>query len=83
LGRDLAGTEYRTRPIRDRMSHSAGITMIDGSSGEGQIFRTFWHGAPLSQYQVLCLRSFVARGHRVELFSYDHRSGESGRAMGL
>ncbi len=44
--------------------------MTDGGSGEAQVFRTFWHGAPLNPYQLLCLRSFVARGHRVELFTY-------------
>src|SRR5437763_9619614 len=33
--------------------------------------RSFWHGRPLSAYQVLCLRSFVDRGHTVEVFSYD------------
>ena len=33
--------------------------------------RGFWHGAPLGPYQLLCLRSFVDHGHRVELFIYD------------
>jgi hypothetical protein len=42
-------------------------------SDDGQIFRTFWHGGPLGPYQVFCLRSFVARGHRVEIFSYEDR----------
>jgi hypothetical protein len=45
--------------------------MTAESSNEGQIFRTFWHGGPLSQYQIFCLRSFVARGHRIEVFSYE------------
>ena len=44
---------------------------MNGGSDEGQVFRTFWHGRPLSQYHLLCLQSFVARGHRVEIFSYD------------
>jgi hypothetical protein len=47
--------------------------MPDGSSNEAEVLRTFWHGGPLSQYQVLCLRSFVARGYRVEVFCYDDR----------
>lgn len=34
------------------------------------IMRAFWHGAPLSLYQLLCLRSFIDHGHRVELFTH-------------
>lgn len=33
--------------------------------------RCFWHGSPLSPYQLVGMRSFVDRGHRVELFTYD------------
>ncbi len=33
--------------------------------------RGFWHGSPLSPYQLLSLRSFVDRGYRIELFTYD------------
>ncbi len=33
--------------------------------------RGFWHGSPLGPYQLLCLRSFVDRGHRVEIYTYD------------
>jgi len=36
-----------------------------------QTFRGFWHGSPLGPYQLLCLHSFVAHGHRVEVFTYD------------
>ncbi|MBV9568707.1 MAG: hypothetical protein JO172_11260, partial [Hyphomicrobiales bacterium] len=36
-----------------------------------QTLRSFWHGAAIGTYQLLCLRSFVDRGHRVELFSFD------------
>jgi hypothetical protein len=36
-----------------------------------QTFRGFWHGSSLGPYQLLCLQSFVAQGHRVEVFSYD------------
>jgi alpha 1,4-glycosyltransferase len=53
-----------------RSSDGLGISVTDGASGEGQVFRSFWHGRPLNSYQLLCLRSFVARGHRVELFTY-------------
>ena len=33
--------------------------------------RGFWHGLPLGPCQLLCLRSFVDRGHRIELYTYD------------
>jgi hypothetical protein len=33
--------------------------------------RGFWDGAPLSPYQLVCLRSFVDHGFRVEVFTYD------------
>ena len=33
--------------------------------------RFFWHGSPLGPYQLLGMRSFVDRGHSVELFTYD------------
>lgn len=36
-----------------------------------QTVRTFWQGGPIGVYQLLCMRSFVERGHRVEVFTYD------------
>ena len=33
--------------------------------------RFFWHGSPLGPYQLMGMRSFVNRGHSVELFTYD------------
>ena len=36
-----------------------------------QTLRTFWHGEAIGTYQLLCLRSFLDRGHRIELFSFD------------
>jgi Glycosyltransferase sugar-binding region containing DXD motif/Alpha 1,4-glycosyltransferase conserved region len=46
---------------------------IDANSGDTatEIVRTFWHGPPLDPYRLLCLWSFVSRGHSVELFAYD------------
>ncbi len=31
----------------------------------------FWHGAPLSRLERLCMASFAAHGHPVELYVYD------------
>jgi hypothetical protein len=36
-----------------------------------QVLQTFWHGDVIGPYQLLCLRSFVERGHQVEVFTYD------------
>lgn len=33
--------------------------------------RGFWHGRSLGPYQLVGLRSFADRGHRVELYTYD------------
>ena len=41
------------------------------ASGTPQTLRTFWHGEAIGMYQLLCLRSFVDRGHRIELFSFE------------
>ena len=36
-----------------------------------QTVRTLWHGRSMGAYQLMPLRSFVDRGHRVEVFSYE------------
>jgi hypothetical protein len=41
------------------------------SAAARSTFRSFWHGAPVGPYQLVCLASFVQRGYQVELFSYD------------
>jgi hypothetical protein len=41
----------------------------------GETVRGFWHGSPVGPYQLLCLRSFVDRGHDVEVFTYDDPIG--------
>jgi hypothetical protein len=43
---------------------------LAGGRSKAETLRTFWHGTPLSPYHLFCLHSFVARGHRIELFSY-------------
>ena len=35
------------------------------------VFRSFWHGGPLSPVEVLCINSFLKQGHNFELFSYE------------
>jgi len=37
---------------------------------EPQTLKTFWHGETIGPYQLMCLRSFAASGHHVEVFSY-------------
>jgi len=36
-----------------------------------QTLRSFWHGETIGTYQLLCLQSFVERGHSVELFTFE------------
>jgi hypothetical protein len=50
-------TDVRARPVR--------------AAAAPQTLRTFWHGGPIGPYQLLCLRSFAGRGHRVEVFSFE------------
>ncbi|MBN9086198.1 MAG: hypothetical protein J0J01_04745 [Reyranella sp.] len=50
-------TGVRARPVRAAVAP--------------QTLRTFWHGGPIGPYQLLCLRSFVDRGHRVEVFAFE------------
>ena len=40
-------------------------------TSDPQTLRTFWHGDSIGPYQLLCLRSFVDHGHKVEVFSYN------------
>lgn len=44
----------------------------------GEVFRAFWHGPALTWVARLCLSSFIAGGHDVELFSYAPVSGVPG-----
>ena len=36
-----------------------------------QTLKTFWHGDAINPYQLMCLKSFAAAGHRVEVYSYN------------
>jgi hypothetical protein len=40
-------------------------------AAEPQTLKTFWHGETIGPYQLMCLNSFAASGHRVEVFSYN------------
>lgn len=40
-------------------------------AADPQTVRTFWHGEAIGPYQLMCLKSFAASGHRVEVFSYN------------
>jgi hypothetical protein len=39
------------------------------------IMVTFWAGGDLSHFEQLCLRSFLSKGHEVELYSYERPRG--------
>lgn len=36
-----------------------------------EVFQAFWHGCPLPLLQWACLKSFITRGQRVQLYVYD------------
>jgi hypothetical protein len=36
-----------------------------------QTFQSFWAGGPLTPYESFCLTSFIAHGHRFDLYTYD------------
>jgi uncharacterized RmlC-like cupin family protein len=60
------------RMLRNRVSFPIRQRSAEASSEQAaQEFRTFWTGPPLSTYEELCLRSLLARGQRVRLYSYD------------
>lgn len=40
-------------------------------AADPQTLRTFWHGETIGPYQLMCLKSFAASGHRVEVLSYN------------
>ncbi|HWE06086.1 MAG TPA: hypothetical protein VG274_05210, partial [Rhizomicrobium sp.] len=40
------------------------------ASASPDTVRSFWHGAPLNPYLLLCLHSFARTGCRVEIFTY-------------
>jgi hypothetical protein len=44
---------------------------VHEKSSAPQTVRTLWHGGSIGPCQLLCLRSFVDRGHRVEVFTFD------------
>lgn len=60
-------------PQSNRVTSEARQTECPRSGREiaGQNFQTFWWGKALSPYEVLCLKSFLDRGHTVTLYTYD------------
>lgn len=43
------------------------------------IFHGFWHGPPLGAIRTACLKSFLAKGHRFKLYTYQtHKEAPSG-----
>jgi hypothetical protein len=51
------------------------------SKPRSAVFQGFWHGPPLGQLRSACLASFIERGHKFELYSYDDVSVPSGVVM--
>jgi len=51
----------------------ATVTVAESSIAQMDlpIIQMFWHGAPLSRLERVCMASFVAHGHRVQLHAYE------------
>ena len=63
--RQLATTFTAAKPAK-------GARPLAAASGRApQTVRSFWQGGPIGAYQLVCLRSFAARGHAVEVYSFD------------
>jgi hypothetical protein len=45
--------------------------MSPNEHSTSNVVRTLWHGSPLSIFEELSLRSFVACGHEVEVYAYE------------
>lgn len=63
------GWQPRDRLYRPPPAKTDAVPLLERTSAP-QTVRTFWHGARLGPYQLLCLKSFADRGHHVEVFTY-------------
>jgi hypothetical protein len=36
-----------------------------------EVFNMFWHGPSVSHLEIACMRSFIAKGHTLRVFSYE------------
>ncbi|MGA7487991.1 MAG: glycosyltransferase family 2 protein [Xanthobacteraceae bacterium] len=61
-------TEAADGAAVDRVTARA---MMGRCSSPRHRFQSFWHGGPLSPYELFCLRSFIDWGHAVDLYTYD------------
>ena len=58
---------------RPAVQHPAGDAISDHLQALApETLRTFWHGETINPYQLMCLKSFAAAGHRIEVYSYAH-----------
>lgn len=64
------GWQPIARPARTEDTASA-VAQHRSISIVPQTIRTFWQGDVIGPYQLTNLKSFVDRGHRVEVFSYN------------
>jgi hypothetical protein len=56
-----------------QVQHPAGDAISDHLQALApETLRTFWHGETINPYQLMCLKSFAAAGHRIEVYSYAH-----------
>ena len=58
-------------PPRYQIDYGKLTSPVHAKAAAPQTLRTFWHGDSIGAYQLLCLKSFVDRGHSVEVFTYN------------
>jgi hypothetical protein len=61
-------TEASAKPICNQVEKR---TNTKKSSSVRHTFQSFWHGEALSPYELFCLKSFIACGYAVDLYTYD------------
>lgn len=54
-----------------QLRHRTLIHSIEHRFGRRPLLQSFWHGRPLGWVERACLRSMVAQGHAVHLYSFD------------
>lgn len=69
--RQASGLPQQADTFRAAKSAKLSRPSSAASARVPQTVRTFWQGGPIGSYQLVCLRSFADRGHRVEIYSFD------------
>ncbi len=73
IAKQARGSPRQANIFRAAKPANAGRPRSAALARAPQTVRTFWQGGPIGAYQLVCLRSFADRGHRVEVYSFDSK----------